>query len=135
MDSEDVVREYLSLLEGRDLVGLDAVVAHDVVVVAPDGTTAFTDRATWKTAMADEPFTDERIEVDDLVADEDKVAVRFRLTAIHSGTAFGVPGTGRPITTSGTKIYTVRNGRIVQIAGHDDVLGVLRQLGVRKLPV
>lgn len=61
--------------------------------------------------------------------------MRFRLTAVHTGTAFGVPATGKVITTSGTKIYTVRNGRIVHIAGHDDVLGVLRQLGVAQLPV
>ena len=85
--------------------------------------------------MVDEPFSDERIEIDDLIAEGDRVALRFRLTATHSGAAFGVPATGRQITTSGTKIYTVRAGRIVRIAGHDDVVGVLRQLGVVELPL
>jgi steroid delta-isomerase-like uncharacterized protein len=126
----DVVRTYLSLLERRDLAGLDAVVAEDVAVLRPDGSTAFSDRTTWKRAMADEPFGEERIEIEDILVDGDRVAVRFRLTAVHRGPAFGVPGTGKMVTTSGTKIYTVRDGRIVQIAGHDDVLGVLRQLGV-----
>jgi hypothetical protein len=28
----------------------------------------------------------------------------------------------------------VKDGRIVRIAGHDDVLGLMRQLGVRALP-
>jgi steroid delta-isomerase-like uncharacterized protein len=134
VDSRDVVREYLTLLERRDLAGLDAVVAEDVVVIGPDGRTAFSDRATWKQAMADEPFSDERVEIEDLVADEDRVAIRFRLTATHSGTAFGVPATGKRIATSGTKIYTVRRGRITRIAGHDDILGLLRQLGVAELP-
>jgi predicted ester cyclase len=130
-----VVREYLALLQRRDPAGLDVVVAEDVVVIGPDGSTVFSDRAAWKQAMADEPFTDERIEIDDLVAEGDRVALRFRLTAVHSGTAFGVAPTGKQITTSGTKIYTVRHGRIVRIAGHDDVLGLLRQLGLAELPV
>jgi steroid delta-isomerase-like uncharacterized protein len=135
VESAGVVREYLSCLERRDLAGLDAVVAEDVVVIGPDGGVAFSDRSAWKQAMADEPFSDERVEIEEVVTEGDRVALRFRLTAVHSGTAFGVPATGRTITTSGTKIYTVKNGRIVRIAGHDDVLGVLRQLGVVQLPV
>jgi predicted ester cyclase len=133
--SEAVVREYLSLLQKRDPAGLDEIVADDVVVIAADGSVAFSDRSAWRQAMADEPFSDERIEIDDIVVQADRVAVRFRVTAVHTGTAFGVPPTGRMVTTSGTKIYTVRGGRIVQIAGHDDVLGLLRQLGVSDLPV
>lgn len=135
MDGADVARRYLSLLQCRDLAGLDAVVADDVVVIGPDGSTAFSDRASWKQAMADEPFSDERIEIEDMVAGGDRVALRYRLTAVHTGTAFGVPATGRTIATAGTKIYTVKDGRIVRIAGHDDVLGVLRQLGVAELTV
>jgi predicted ester cyclase len=134
MGSEDVVRAYLSLLERHDIAGLDAVIDEHVVVVAPDGGVAFSDRAAWKQAMAEEPFSDERVEISDLVVQGDRVALRFRLTAVHSGTAFGVPATGRRITTSGTKIYTVEKGRIVRIAGHDDTLGLLRQLGVAQLP-
>jgi steroid delta-isomerase-like uncharacterized protein len=128
------VHAYLAALRRRDLAAMDAVVAEDVVVIGPDGRTAFSDRAAWKQAIADEPFSDEQIEIEDLIAEGDRVALRFRLTATHSGAAFGVPATGREVTTSGTKIYTVQDGRIVRIAGHDDVLGVLRQLGVVDLP-
>jgi predicted ester cyclase len=133
-DSRAAVLEYLALLERHDLDGLDSVVAEDLVVIAPDGSTAFSDRAGWKHALAGDPFSDERIEVEDIVVEGATVALRFRLTAVHSGTAFGVAATGRRITTSGTKVYTVKDGRIVRIAGHDDVLGLLRQLGVRELP-
>jgi hypothetical protein len=44
--------------------GRDAVVAEDVVVIAPDGTPVSSDRLAWKQAMSDEPFSDERIEID-----------------------------------------------------------------------
>ena len=134
LDSVSVVGRYLELLERHDIDGLDRVVADEVVVIAPDGHVAFSDRATWKQAMADDSFTGQRIHVEDMVCEPGKVAVRYTLTATHSGTAFDVPPTGRTISTRGTKIYTVKDGRITQIAGHDDLLGLLRQLGVDRLP-
>jgi predicted ester cyclase len=133
MDAGEVVRRYLRLLEGRDLDGLDELVAEDVVVIAPDGSVAFRDRASWKEAQADETFADMRIGVEQLVSDGEQVAVRYTVTAVHAGEAFGVAPTGRPVVTSGTKIYTVRDGRIQQIAGHDDILGLIRRLGADPL--
>jgi steroid delta-isomerase-like uncharacterized protein len=134
IDSASVVRRYLALLERHDVDGLDSVVADDLVVMAPDGHVAFSDRAAWVRAMAHEPFTGQRIEVEDIVCEPGKVAVRYTLTASHTAAAFQVPATGRTVRTSGTKIYTIEDGRITRIAGHDDVLGLLRQLGVEKLP-
>lgn len=125
-----VVETYLRCLERRDLAGLDEVVSEDLLVLRPDGTAAFTDRAAWKEALAAEPFDDESIEIEDGVCEGEKVVVRYRLECVHAREALGVPPTGKRITTSGTKIYRVRDGKIVEIAGHDDVLGVLRQLGI-----
>lgn len=129
MDASDVVRRYFVVLEERDLDALDEVVAEDVIVIAPDGSVAFADRASWKQAQVTDAFTDERIRVEQLVSDGDQVAVRYTLTAVHTGEVFGIAPTGRPVVTSGTKIYTVRDGRINHIAGHDDVLGLMRRLG------
>jgi predicted ester cyclase len=95
-------------------------------VLAPDGSVAFTDRETWKRAIASEPFRDELISAEDVLVDGDRVCVRYTLTCTHDS--------GREIRTSGTKIYRVRDGKVVEIAGHDDVLGVLRQLGIKEIP-
>jgi predicted ester cyclase len=129
VDASDVVRRYLTLLEDGDLDALDEVVAEDVIVLTQDGSVAFTERASWKQAQARNAFSDERIQVEQLVSDGCQVAVRYRVTAVHTGEAFGIAPTGLPVTTSGTKIYTVRDRRIHQIAGHDDVLGLMRRLG------
>lgn len=134
VDSASVVRRYLAALERHDIDGLHGVVADDVVVLAPDGHVAFSDRAAWIRAMGHESFTGQHIEVEDIVCEPGKVAVRYTLTATHTGTAFETPPTGRTVCTSGTKMYTVEEGRITRIAGHDDVLGLLRQLGVERLP-
>jgi ketosteroid isomerase-like protein len=121
-DPREAVERYLRAFESGDPSRFDDCVAEDVVAFAPDGSVAITGRDAWKRAIASEPFRDERISVDDLLVDGDKVCVRYTLTCTHES--------GRKVRTSGTKIYTVRDGKVAVIAGHDDVLGVLRQLGI-----
>jgi ketosteroid isomerase-like protein len=125
-DARAVVDRYLRAFESGDASQFGDCVAEDVVAYAPDGSVAISGLDAWKRAIASEPFRDERIRVDDLLVDGAKVCVRYTLTCVHES--------GVPIRTSGTKIYTVREGKIAEIAGHDDVLGVLRQLGITELP-
>ena len=125
MTPRAVVERYLRAFESGDPGAFDDCVADDVVALAPDGTVAISGREEWKRAIASEPFRDERIAVDDLLVDGDKVCVRYTLTCTHDS--------GREIRTTGTKIYTVQDGKVAVIAGHDDVLGVLRQLGVKEI--
>ena len=130
MDAIDVVRRYIDLLGQRDLGALDEVVAEDVVVLYPDGSVAYSDRQSWKQAQHGSPFSDERITPVQIVSDGEQVAVRYTVTAVHTESeAFGVAPTGDAITTSGTKIYTIRDEKIQQIAGHDDVLGLMQRMG------
>lgn len=91
---------------------------------------AFTEREAWKLAVGNEPFADSKIDVEDIVCEGDKVVVRYRLECTQVRPLFGVSPSDRRITTSGTKIYRVRGDKIAEIAGHDDFLGVLHQLGV-----
>jgi predicted ester cyclase len=130
MDAITVVQRYLELLERRDLDALDDVIAEDLVVHGPDGTVVFHDRETWKQGQQGSPFAEERITPVQIVSDGQQVAVRYTVTAVHSGgEAFGIAPTGNQIATSGTKIYTLSDGTIRQIAGHDDILGLLRRMG------
>ncbi len=125
-DARAAVERYFAAFESGDPDRFDDCVADDVVALAPDGTVAISGREAWKRAIASEPFRDERIRIDDILVDGDKVCVRYALTCTHES--------GRTVRTSGTKIYTVRDGKVAVIAGHDDVLGVLRQLGIQEVP-
>ena len=130
MDATDVIRRYIDLLGQRDFDGLDELIAEDVVVLYPDGSVAFQDRETWKQAQGGSPFSEERITPVQVVSDGEQVAVRYTVTGFHTeGDAFGIAPTGDAIETSGTKIYTIRDSKIQQIAGHDDVLGLMRRMG------
>ena len=59
-------------------------------------------------------YPDLRIAVEDLVADGDRVAARWRLRGTQRGEFLGVPPTGRPETLQGMSLFRLADGRIVE---------------------
>ena len=54
----------------------------------------------------------------------------FKFTGTHTGTLFGMTGTGKQIIFRGVSVYTVANGLIVSEQRIYDFTGFLMQLGV-----
>ena len=59
-------------------------------------------------------FPDQRMEILDILEDEDRVASRQVLTCTHQGTFMGVPATGRRIEIELMEIVRIRSGRIAE---------------------
>jgi steroid delta-isomerase-like uncharacterized protein len=78
-------------------------------------------------------FPDLSISVEQLVADDDNVAIAYTVTGTHQGDFLGIPATGRPIKARGVQIARFENGQIVERWGSSDQLGILQQIGVTKL--
>jgi predicted ester cyclase len=72
---------------------------------------------------------DWRVSIDDLVAEDDKVVVRWTGRGTHRGEWQGRPPTGRAVSTTGIDIERLADGKIVQEDGEVDMLGFLRQIG------
>ena len=77
-----------------------------------------------------EAFPDVRIDVEDLVAEGDKVAFRWSATATHRGGSLGFAATNRNVRFEGMGIIRVQNGKLVEGWNTFDQLGMLQQLGV-----
>jgi steroid delta-isomerase-like uncharacterized protein len=77
-----------------------------------------------------EAFPDVRIDVEDLVAEGDKVAFRWSATATHRGASLGFAATNRNVRFEGMGIIRVQNGKLVEGWNTFDQLGMLQQLGV-----
>jgi predicted ester cyclase len=69
-----------------------------------------------------------RCEIDDVIADDDRVAVRNRLMGTHRGQFVGPP-TGRWVEFRAVDIVRVMDGRIVEHWGLVDALAFMRQVG------
>jgi predicted ester cyclase len=68
---------------------------------------------------------DARYEVDDLIAEGDRVVVRWRLLGTHKGPFRGIAPTGRPIVLKGIAIYRVENGKLMERWVVSDLYGAL----------
>lgn len=75
-------------------------------------------------------FPDQWWQIDDLVAEGNKVVARTTMTATHTGDFFGIRPTGYAVTLAGVHILRLDEGRIAEHWGSNDDLGLLRQLGV-----
>lgn len=129
-DNRAVAREFLeAIFSGHDLDAVDRLLAPDFVDHNPwEGRPPSRDG--WKAGTADflAAFPDLRCEIDDLIAEGDKVAVRNRLMGTHRGEFVGPP-TGRRVEFRSVDIVRVTNGRIVEHWGLIDALTFLRQIG------
>ena len=77
-----------------------------------------------------EAFPDLEVAVETLVADEENVAIAYRVTGTHKGAFHGIAPTGKTIEARGVQIARFEDGRIAERWGSSDELGILKQLGV-----
>ena len=79
-------------------------------------------------------FPDYSEQIEDIVVQGDKVAVKLRITGTHTGPIFGLPGSGRQVDFRDMTICTLRDGRIVEQSGLSDNLSLFAQLGLMEPP-
>jgi len=74
-------------------------------------------------------FPDLKIEVEQLVADDENVAFAYSMTGTHEGDFNGIPATHKKVKARGLQISRFENGKMVERWGSSDELGILKQLG------
>jgi steroid delta-isomerase-like uncharacterized protein len=80
-------------------------------------------------------FPDFFIHAQEMVASGDMVVTRWRGGGTHLGGAIhtvagDVPPSGRSFEIDGMSWHRIHNGRIVEVIGHEDTIGMFEQLGV-----
>jgi steroid delta-isomerase-like uncharacterized protein len=75
-------------------------------------------------------FPDLQITPEDLIAEGDKVTMRYGWRGTQKGELMGIAPTGKQVVTSGISILRVANGKIVEQWDSFNNLGMLQQLGV-----
>lgn len=75
-------------------------------------------------------FKDVQWNIQELIADGDKVMVKWKLQGTHTGQFTNYTPTGKAINSEGLGIYQFKDGKVVAAQVHTDRLGFLQQLGV-----
>jgi steroid delta-isomerase-like uncharacterized protein len=73
-------------------------------------------------------FPDWIEEVEELIAEGDHVATRYRSTATHLGPFEGNPATGKKVDISEASIYRMLDGQILEQWAYPDVLTLMQQI-------
>jgi steroid delta-isomerase-like uncharacterized protein len=111
---------------------VDELVADDFVShtypANKDGK-AYLREATERMAKA---LTNIRFVVDDMVAEEDRVAVRLTASATATGDFMGLPAAGKSYQIGEIHIFGLRDGKIVEHWHQYDAAGMMRQLGAKQ---
>jgi steroid delta-isomerase-like uncharacterized protein len=79
-------------------------------------------------------FPDIQWTLDDMIAENDKVAARFTMRGTHQGSFFHVPPTGNTIEVAATNFYRLSAGQFVEEYGQPDLLALLQQIGAVPMP-
>lgn len=79
-------------------------------------------------------FPDSVHTIEDIIAEGDKVAVRFVLQGTHKGEFSGISPTGYPVKSEGIHIYRFVEGKIKEMWIVEDKLSLVQQLGIELKP-
>ena len=130
-ENKALVRKLYEAVSSGDLEALgaaisDSVVEHEELPGFPptkEGTLQFF------TAVR-EAFPDFRMDVEDMLAEGDKVSVRATMSGTQKGEFMGIPATGKHVKVPLSDYLRVQNGQIVEHWGVMDNGAVMQQLEV-----
>lgn len=138
MDTErnrEVVRRYQEASNRNDLAALDELVAadlisHNAAPGLPPGLEG--GKMAHRATLA--AFPDLHYHIEDLIAEGDRVVMRFRLHCTHRGEFLGLAPTGKEVSLDGISIFRLADGKIVEHWAVQDGLSLMVQLGLFRPP-
>ena len=125
-----LVLESIGALNAGDTERLLAVVAPNIVIHYAEMPEPLHGRETWQQGfeLMRRAFPDLEAHIDDLVAAEDKVAIRVSFRGTHQGEFQGIPATGRTIHYISHEFYRVEDGLFAEEWICSDMASLFRQL-------
>ncbi len=131
-ENKALVRRFIEAYNKRNLDVFEELVAEDYT----DHTHNLRGREDFKRlfTLAFQGFPDWYEEIEDMIAEDDRVWVRVKATGTHSGewNPFGVslPATGKKVTMTMVFYWSIAGGRLAEGGEVDDSLDFMTQLGL-----
>ena len=127
-------RVFDEVLSRRNLAALDELATADYVEHNPlpgqrTGLDGLKDRYTMVLNGLDPHFT-----IEDVIAEGDRVVLRWTNSGTHVAEFLGMPPTGKSFTIGGIEIWRVQDGKLAEHWDMVDVFGQLQQLGLLPQP-
>jgi steroid delta-isomerase-like uncharacterized protein len=134
-NTKDVARRYYDAVLNRgdvdllDELATSEYIEHDPLPGQGTGRQGLKDRVTAIATAFGQTFT-----IEDVIAESDRVVVRWTGSGKHVGEFMGIPPTGRSFTIAGIDIHRIEDGRIAEHWHVVDQLSLMQQLGLIPQP-
>ena len=79
-------------------------------------------------------FPDVHMQIEDQIAEGDRVATRWVASGTHEGDLMGINPTGNRVTVAGMTIDRIADGQIAETWDNYDALGMMQQVGAIPSP-
>jgi steroid delta-isomerase-like uncharacterized protein len=130
-----VIQRWLEAWNRQDLDAVEDLLAsnyvrHDANFPDVDGPTAQLEFI----AAVFRAFPDLHVQAEQLIAQDDHVAVRVSLGGTHQGDFVGVPATGRKVRFESMEVFRLDGGKVAEQWVVMNALGLFQQLGAIPTP-
>ena len=115
--NKDIIRRWIESRNTNDLEAALSLWADEAQPNLKEGFQHFS-----------KAFRDIHVKIEDIICEDDKVAMRWTLNAVHQGVYKGIPATNKKITMIGMDIYTIENRKIKSAIRIMDDLDLLKQI-------
>jgi steroid delta-isomerase-like uncharacterized protein len=132
-------RYYYEIMNGANYSVIDKLMTRDFVFHAPPIRPLELEGFQQLISCFHKAFPDVYYNLETLIGEENKVAVKWTAYATHLGPIQTVKGkcdpTGKKVAITGVTWFHLHNNKIQRIYVNEDVIGLLFQLGVLPTPV
>ena len=127
-ENKTLIRRVYELWNRKELDKYLEVFAPGYVEHYPDGDMPLKQVLESGTMFCD-AFPDVTSTIEDMVAEDDKVAIRVTHRGTHKGEFMGIAPTGNKIEMTNTAIFRIASGKLAECWPTMDNLRVMQQLG------
>jgi steroid delta-isomerase-like uncharacterized protein len=109
-----IVQKWVQVWREGNLAQIDEIFVHDYTV---NGNPIGVAGVKQAVQMFHNALSDMSIELNDMISESNKIAVRWTVRGIHTGSFLGILASGKPLSLTGINIYQIADGKI--IANHE----------------
>ena len=135
-DNKLLVRRYVEQILNRgNMAVADELLAPNYKrYISPSAVPLTVDVQRQRLAGIRAAFPDWHLTLEDIIAEEDRVAFRATIRGTHKGAFQNVAPTGKEVTVSALDIVRIENGKFIEHWGGPDLFNLLQQLGTVVTP-
>lgn len=134
--NKEIMQQFLQFINTGDPAIGKPVIDDEVIFYAPTSPEPMKGFEGYMgvLAMMRGAMPDIKWHIEEMIAEDEKVLVRYTMTGTQTQPLMGIPATGKSINVTAMNIYEFKDGKIIREHGLPDMFSLLMQLGVIPMP-